>query len=179
MSFLNQDLIKKIEEFGYRIQTNESEVKIRNRSTPSHILSSFIVLAGIILTVFAFGEYRIMLLGLMLIAVAIINFRRNLAKSIVLNKENSSVLFTSGFFARKNAKNFSDIKGVALYTYDRSSHTSAFEEGNRDFFVDISIQWTDKKEIELFHFKRRSAGELTFANSLVDQLNNILKEKTA
>jgi len=178
MSFLNQGLIKKIEEFGYRIQTSESEVKIRNRSTPSHILSSIIVLVGIMLVFFAFGEYRIMLLGLMLIAVAIINFRRNLAKSIVLNKEKSSVLFTSGFFARKNAKNFSDIEGVVLYTYDRSSHTSAFEEGNRDFFVDISIQWTDKNEIELFHFKRRSPGELTFADSLVGQLNSFFKKKT-
>jgi len=178
MTFINQELIEKIREFGYRIQANDNEVKIQNRSTPSHILLLFLVLTGIMFTFFAFGEYRIMLLGIMLISVAIINFRRNLSKSIVINKKNSSVVFTSGFFAMENFKKFSDIEGVALYTYDRSSYTSPFEEGNRDFFVDISIQWIDKNEIELFHLKRRSPEELTFANSVVDQLNDYFKEKT-
>ena len=175
MVFLSPDNIQKIKEFGYKFSTTEFVFKIHNRSTPSHVLSAFLVLIGIVLIQFAFGEFKIVLLGLMLVFVSIINFRKNLSKIIVFDFSNYKVTYSSGFWGRKQTKDLSEIAGVAMYEYDRSSHTSAFEEGNRDYFVDLCIQWNDNKETELFHFKRRSPHELTFTKPLVKQLSELFK----
>ncbi|MDH5597613.1 MAG: hypothetical protein OEY34_00730 [Cyclobacteriaceae bacterium] len=177
MNYLKEETLRNIRGQGYKVYNNGYVIKISNRSSFKPVIAIMMILSGIFLAYFTFGNYKIMLLSIMLILIGFLNLKRNRLHEIVFNTRNSLISYSTGYSARVIVKDFSAIEEVRLYYYDQSSYTSAFEGGNKDYFADINIQWMEGGEVELFHFKSRTKEGLEFTKNLVIELNDFLKGK--
>ena len=112
-----------------------------------------------------------MLLGITMVFIPIIGFRSRVIRRITFDLDAQQIHYSAGFNYGTRSKSFVEVAGVNKYAHDRSSYTTAFDDSKREYQVDFFIQWTNKKEDELFHFKSRMPEQLVFTKQLGEQLN--------
>lgn len=149
-------LTKKLKDQGYEILEKEDHLEIKKSRSRTWILRIVFILAGLSFVFFPAGDWSFYVVGLFLIFFSFLGWKRKSLRNIHLFP-----IETNSFEGNKNQFLVNETR-VVVKPYDVPSHTSPFEEGNRDYLLDLSMATRKNGEIQLFHFHSRVEAELTF-----------------
>ena len=162
------DLNQLLKEQKYSISENEiGIIKIKNHSLMNNGLAIASFIAGIFFFLMLKLDPKFIILSLLFWSSPFIYSRWRYPKEIIIDANNYSLtLFKS--YAKTERYEFKELEPIVVFEEIRSSHTSAFEEGNKDYnyYFHASFRVRDG-QLKLMNFK--------FRNSQVDKMQYLAK----
>jgi hypothetical protein len=175
-AIFNDRIAEALKANGYHVLVNLNNIEIISKNASSWISAVLTVFVGIVLGIVSGGDPKIICLSVLLVFYPILTYRKHSKKRIQLFPSGSVKQFHYLFFLPETKGYVIDDLTIEMHTYSRSSYTSPFEEGNRDYFLDIYVTSNYGEKLELFHFTSRNEKALNFGHALAGSIKRKLIE---
>lgn len=135
------DINQILKDQAYSFTENENGViRIKNRSLMNGCLAFFSFIVGLLLLFFIAFEPMLIFLALLFLITPFIYSRWRYPRTIIIDTKMKSVTTRKPFsFPERLA--FEELEGIEVESDRRDSHTSSYEEGNKDynyyFFINL------------------------------------------
>ena len=156
---LSEEAINFIKIRGYDLGGNQHGITIKNRKTVSSLILILSAIAGIgVIIIGGLGEYKLIIIGILLLCYPALNYRKSTNKIITLNYENES-------FAGVSLSSLARIRTESTEEYRTAT---PFYEGNKNYIELVTVETTGNNKIELFYFVDPESRK----DNLIDEITN-------